>query len=84
MTKFNQNWRQMGDGQSATVMAVMIELMLMQRLEKSTTKLMEPIQVMDVLALLGFMSVKDIHAILSFGNHVLEVLLLNHERVSLR
>ena len=49
--KFNMNCCKMGGGLSPVVMAVMMESMLMQRLVKSTTKLMEPIQAIDVLAL---------------------------------
>jgi hypothetical protein len=49
--KFNKNWRKLGGGLSAVVMAVMMESMLMPRLVKLTTKLLEPIQATDVLAL---------------------------------
>jgi len=41
----------MGEGFSAVVMVVMMESMLMQRLEQSTTEIIGPIQAMYVLAL---------------------------------
>jgi hypothetical protein len=41
----------MGGGLSAVVIAMMIKSMLIQRLEKSTTDNMVPIQVMEVFAL---------------------------------
>ncbi len=49
--KIQQELMKMGDRLSAVVMAVMMESMLMQRLVKLATELMEPIPAIDVLAL---------------------------------
>ena len=72
----------MGGRLSAVVMAVMTESMLMQRLVKLTTKLIEPIWAKDVFAL--DMSIKGIHTILGLGDHILEALLLKYTSVLLR
>jgi hypothetical protein len=51
LMKFIKNWWRISEGLSVVVIVVMIESMLMQRLEKSTMDTMVPIRAMEVFAL---------------------------------